>query len=258
MPTPPVIGISGRLDRSHKPPNAPLTAVASSYVRAVTLSGGACLVIPPRLTDEALHATVEALNGLLLSGGGDVATHYYGAQDSGLLSSIDEERDRMEVSLARWALKADIPILGICRGCQVLNVAAGGTLIQDLPSMTKSSIAHSHVASRPMDQVAHTVEIEDGSRLSDVFAPGELAVNSAHHQAIDVPGAGLSIVARAPDGIIEGIEKPEHPFYIGVQWHPEAMLDSHPAMRRLFEALVQAAAMSWPAMYATRPRPTAS
>jgi len=159
---------------------------------------------------------------------------------------VNESRDRAELLLARWALAEQLPLLGICRGNQVLNVAAGGTLLQDIGTHIPGALVHSSVASRPMDRVAHTVELTGGSRLAALFGAGTLAVNSAHHQAVHVVGEPLVVTAYAPDGVVEGIEAPAHPFCLGVQWHPEELLDSLPPMRRLFEALIEAARVRHP------------
>jgi putative glutamine amidotransferase len=236
----PVIGITGRIDQSARPPTLSLVAISPTYVRAVELGGGAPLVIPPHLQEPQLRAIFEHLDGLLLSGGGDVKPTLFGEADSGLLWSVDEQRDRSELALARWALAEALPLLAICRGIQVLNVAAGGTLIQDIPTLVPDALAHSTVTGRPMDTVLHTVTVAANNRLAALVGAGELGVNSAHHQAAKVVGAGLVVTARAPDTVIEGLEAPDHPFCVGVQWHPEAMVESHPLMRRLFEGLTEA------------------
>jgi len=240
MPVP-VIGITGRLDRSARPPNVSVIALSRTYVRAVKLGGGAPAIVMPYLEEAALRAIFNRLDGLLLSGGGDISPALFGEEDSGLLWSTDEQRDRAELKLARWALVEDLPLLGICRGAQMLNVAAGGTLIQDVATQVPNALTHSAVTGRPMASIAHTVEIAESSLLAQVFGAGELDVNSAHHQAAKAIGAKMVVTARAPDGIVEGIEAPEHPFCLGVQWHPEVMVDSYPIMCRLFEALVEAA-----------------
>ncbi len=239
--TRPVIGITGRTDQSARPPNRPLVATVQTYVQAAELGGGAPVVIPPHLAEEKTRAIFEHLDGLILSGGGDVLPALYGEEDGGLLWFVDEQRDRTELALARWALSEDLPLLAICRGIQVLNVAAGGTLVQDIPTQVPDALTHSTVAGRPMATVAHTVEVAAGSRLAALVGAGDLGVNSAHHQAAKAVGAGLAVTARAPDGIIEGLESPTHPFCLGVQWHPEAMVEDHPVMRRLFEGLADSA-----------------
>jgi len=239
---PPIIGVTGHVDQSASLPNLSLFAVGQSYVRAVELAGGVALILPPHLAEDKLRAAFERLDGLLLSGGGDVSPASYDAQDSGLVWRVDERRDRAEITLAQWALAETIPLLAICRGAQVLNVAAGGTLIQDIPTQVSDALTHSApIASRPKSAVAHTVDVTSDSRLATLVGAGELGVNSSHHQAVETLGAGLVITARAPDGIVEGLESPTHAFCLGIQWHPEAMVESSPVMRRLFEGLIEAA-----------------
>lgn len=237
----PVIGVTGRTDQSAPSPSPLLFAIGQTYIQAVKLGGGAPVVIPPHLNEAQLRAIFERLDGLILSGGGDIQPAFFGEQDSGLPYFVDEWRDQAELALARWALAEGLPLLAICRGHQVLNVAAGGTLIQDIPTQFPGALTHSAVAGRSKSSVAHTVEVAAGSLLATLVGAGKLRVNSVHHQAVKVVGAGLVVSARAPDGIIEGLGTPDHPFCVGVQWHPEAMVESQPVMRRLFEGLVEAA-----------------
>jgi putative glutamine amidotransferase len=237
----PVIGITGYADRSARPPNIGIFALARTYVRAVTESGGSPVILPPYLQDSSLRGAFDAIDGLILSGGGDIHPSSFGEPDCGLLWRIDRKRDQAELSLARWALSEGLPVLGICRGIQTLNVAAGGTLIQDIPTQIPDPLTHSSIAGHPLSDIAHAVNIDPGSRLADLVGAGDVGVNSAHHQAAKAPGNGLVAVARAPDGVIEGLEAPAHPFCIGVQWHPEVMVESSPVMGRLFKGLIQAA-----------------
>ncbi len=237
----PVIGVTGRTGQSARPPGLSLISIAPAYLRAVERSGGAPVVIPPHLPEAQLRAAFERLDGLILSGGGDIKPALFGEEDSGLLWFVDEQRDLVELALARWALAEGVPLLAICRGIQVLNVAAGDTLIQDIPTQVPDALSPSTVAGRPVDRVVHTVEVVAGTRLAALVGAGELGVNSAHHQAVKAVGAGLVVTARAPDTVIEGLEAPDHPFCVGVQWHPEVMLESQPLMRCLFEGLVEVA-----------------
>ncbi len=237
----PGIGITGCTYQSARPSNSSLFAISQTYVRAAELGGGAPVIIPPHLEETRLRAIFERLDGLILSGGGDVLPALFGEEDGGLVQFVDERRDRAELALARWALAEGLPLLAICRGLQVLNVAGGGTLIQDIPTHVPEALSHSTVTGRPLAAVAHTVEVAADSRLAALVGAGELGVNSSHHQAARAVGAELVVTARAPDGVIEGLESPAHPFCVGVQWHPEAMVESQPVMRRLFEGLVEAA-----------------
>ena len=237
----PVIGITGRVDESACSPGASIVSTSESYVRAVELGGGAPLIVVPHPDEERLRAAFDRLDGLVLSGGGDISPAHYGEVDSGLLWSVDERRDRAELALAAWALSGGLPVLAICRGIQVLNVAGGGTLVQDVGTQVPGALSHTILAGRPMAAIAHVVEVAENTRLAALFGAGELEVNSAHHQAAKSVGAGLVVTARAPDGVVEGLERPDLPFCVGVQWHPEAMVESRPVMVRLFEGLAQAA-----------------
>jgi putative glutamine amidotransferase len=237
----PIIGITGYADRSARPPNIAIFALASTYVRAVTMGGGTPVIIPPYLEGSALRSAFGGIDGLILSGGGDIHPSSFGEADCGLLWRIDRKRDHAELSLARWALREGLPTLAICRGIQALNVAAGGSLIQDIPTQVPNALTHSSIAGRAVAEIAHTVHVDAGSRLADLIGPGDVGVNSAHHQSVKAVGNGLVVVAQAPDGVIEALEAPARPFCIGIQWHPEVVAESAPIMRRLFEGLVKAA-----------------
>jgi putative glutamine amidotransferase len=237
----PVIGITGYADRSVRPPNIATFALARTYVRAVTMGGGTPVIVPPHLEGSSLRGAFDGIDGLILSGGGDIHPSSFGEADCGLLWRIDRKRDQAELSLARWALSEGLPVLAICRGIQTLNVAAGGTLIQDIPTQIPNALTHSCIAGHPLPDIAHPVTVDPLSRLANLIGAGDLGVNSAHHQAVKAVGDELVAVARAPDGVIEGLESPAHPFCIGVQWHPEVMVESSPPMRCLFQGLIQAA-----------------
>jgi len=239
--SPPVIGITGYADRSARPPNISIFALSRTYVRAVTSADGSPVILPPYLEQRHLRGVFEGLDGLILSGGGDIYPSAFGEADQGLLWRVDRERDQTELSLARWAIAENLPVLAICRGIQVLNVASGGTLVQDIPTHVTDALTHSCVAGRPTPKIAHPVSVEPDTRLATLIGSGRVDVNSAHHQAADVVGDGMVVTARAPDGVIEGLEAPDHPFCVGVQWHPEVMIEVAPPMRRLFEGLVEAA-----------------
>jgi putative glutamine amidotransferase len=237
----PVIGITGYADRSARPPNISTFALSRSYVRAAAAGGGAPVILPPYLERPLLRAAFEVIDGLILSGGGDIHPSSFEEEDQGLLWRVDEKRDQAELSLARWALTDDLPVLAICRGIQVLNVASGGTLTQDIPTCVPNALSHSCVAGRPLPKIAHTVNVAPDTRLASLIGAGQVDVNSAHHQAADVVGDDLVVTARAPDGVIEGLEAADHRFCIGVQWHPEVMVEHTSLMRRLFEGLIEAA-----------------
>ncbi len=215
-----------------------------SYVAALRRAGAAVITIPPAADPELLRPIYNTLSGVLLAGGGDLQPALYRQPDSGLCTGVDAERDLAELMLARWAVEDDLPLLAICRGIQALNVALGGTLIQDIPSQVPGALAHSPGPHQARGEPQHMVELVPGSRLATILGRGRplarLAVNSFHHQAVGEPAPALRMAARAPDGIIEGLESPDRAFVVGVQWHPEEMAAAEPAEQALFAAFVRA------------------
>jgi putative glutamine amidotransferase len=184
---------------------------------------------------------LDAVDALILPGGGDIDPAHYGGMRHDANYGISAERDGFELALARAALaRRDLPILSICRGMQLLNVALGGDLVSHIPDHFGHRVAHRHPELRP---VVHPVRIEPTSRLAAVLGETELSVHSVHHQAVGRLGAGLRAVAWSPDGVVEAVESDRYPFLIGIQWHPElAALDDE--RRRLFEALIDGRADS--------------
>jgi putative glutamine amidotransferase len=203
--------------------------VPADYVRAVERAGGRALLVPP--SDDGVDETLEALHGLIFSGGSDLDPELYGQEAHAETSGVVRDRDTAELALLEAALERDMPVLAICRGSQVLNVARGGDLVQHLPDVVGDE-KHKHTPGTFAD---HDVSLEDGSRLASVL--GERApVKSHHHQGLGKVGEGLRVVAHAEDGTIEAVEDPTRRFALGVLWHPEAGEDA-----RLFEALVREA-----------------
>jgi putative glutamine amidotransferase len=230
-PDHPAIGVTTRrLDTA----GLSLDVTERSYGEALLMAGG-----DPRSLPCPSHAaaplSLADLGGLLLTGGGDVAPSLYRADPSDQTGGVNEERDAWEIELVHRALEAELPILGICRGCQVINVACGGTLFQHLPAISSQP----HLIAQPRDQVAHRIRIRPGSLLAELEDGVSMGVNSIHHQAVHETGRELQATAWAEDGVIEAIEHSSRPV-IGVQWHPENLLQlsSH---RALFQWLVQAA-----------------
>jgi putative glutamine amidotransferase len=224
---------AGTLRRHGEPPHAEM-ALGMTYLRAIEEAGGMPVVLPP-LGDAIAY--LDRLDGVCLSGGPDLDPDVYGAPERHAeLGPTEPGLDAFELELARAADARGLPILGICRGAQALNVARGGTLHQHLPG---------HRQTEPATATTHTVHIEPGSRLADVAGAGRLRVNSFHHQAVDVLGTGLRAVARAADGIVEAIEAPGPRLLLGVQWHAEG-LTAQPRHRALFAELVSAAAAPAP------------
>ena len=231
--TRPVIGITaGFSDDGER------FSLRDDYVHAVEMAGGLPLVLAPgslALVPEML----ARLQGLLLSGGADVDPGLYGEAPHPTVKNVRAERDAFELALARRALDTELPLLAICRGQQVLNVATGGTLVQDIPSQVKGAADHDPAGERW--DAAHEVRILPGTRLRAILGRDQVAVNSFHHQSVKTPGRGVCVSAySAPDDVIEGIELPTHRFAVGVQWHPEAFWDRPNTFQPLFEALVEA------------------
>lgn len=212
----------------------------AQYTRAVERGGGAPVVIPLELGADSLQAIFDRLDGLLLAGGVDVHPDEYGERVERYCGDIDRARDTVELALSRRAIDAKMPVLGICRGVQLLNVAAGGTLYQDIPAQVEGALAHEHVPGAPRHQRTHAIAIDSPSRLAAIFGGPSIDVNSLHHQAVREVAPGFRVVARAPDGVVEAIESTNGAFVVGVQFHPEDLVDD-PRMLRLFEAFVGAA-----------------
>ena len=186
-------------------------------------------------------AIFERVDGILLPGGGDVEPDRYGGRPHATMWDLNPERDHTELFMVRAAAKQGNSLLAICRGIQVLNVALGGTLWEDVASLVPSAIKHRHNTT-PRNYLAHTVTVKPGSTLARCMPDSEIWVNSLHHQAIRDLAAGLVVTGTAPDGLIEAAEVPGHPFALGVQWHPENLIEDDPKMLRLFQGLVDSAA----------------
>ena len=215
-------------------------AVLDTYTKAVLKAGGLPVILPITLADSALvEEYLEMIDGLILTGGADIHPSFYGQIVLERCGEIDEERDRFEVELIHATRARDLPFLGICRGLQVLNVALGGSLYQDLSYRAGTDPTHMNSRERRAEP-AHPVVIAPGSRLAAIIGAGELIVTSTHHQAIRDIAPGLAVSAVAPDGVIEGIEGPGR-FLLAVQWHPERMADRHPEQLALFRSLVESA-----------------
>lgn len=234
----PLIGLTTYHKRS-KDTDVPLYGLMLSYVRAVAGAGGIPLLIPLNVADEDLSDVLARLDGLLLPGGGDIDPRLYGGQPHDLVAEVDDQRDRVELELARLAVSTETPLLAICRGHQVLNVALGGTMYEDVASQMPGAIRHDYGDERT--SLPHTVRLLPGTRLASILARDETPVNSIHHQGLNALAPELIVSALAPDGLVEGVEVPGHPFAVGVQWHPENLLEVQPVMAHLFTSLVQAA-----------------
>jgi len=221
-------------------PKPPRFGINQSYVRALVGAGCAPLLIPLLEDEDRLRAIYERLDGIVFPGGADVAPGEYGEEPVGNLNVVEVPRDRTELTLARWASEGDLPILGICRGQQLLNVALGGSLYQDLRAQGATSVEHSDADGRARTDLVHRVRLDPESRLAQLLDETVVEVNSLHHQAVKRLAGPLRISGRADDGVIEAVESGAHRFLIAVQWHPEE-IDDLPWVRRLFSAFAAAA-----------------
>jgi putative glutamine amidotransferase len=235
---PPVIGITCTDVRREQAP--PRVGQNRSYVDALVQASAAPLLLPHPLDESRLRRLYERLHGLLLPGGLDVDPAGYGEPKHDWCGSTSPSQDQVELALARWAVDDGKPLLAICRGIQVLNVALGGTLYQDIKTQVPGADKHDWYPDYPRDKLAHRVAVTPQTRLAHTLTAASVQVNSMHHQAIKDLAPGLSVTARAPDGIVEGVEAEAHPFALGVQWHPEELVRGDSGARRLFDALVEA------------------
>ena len=207
-------------------------SLPAHYIDAVRRAGGAALLLPP-----GEEYDLDGFDGLVLAGGGDLDPALYGGSPHRTIYMIDPERDRTELKLACRAVDIKLPTLCICRGLQVLNIALGGTLIAHLPDAVGLGLAHRVPPRRP---AWHRIQIEQETRLAAIMGDAPTPGASWHHQAVDRVGEGLHVSARAPDGTIEALELPDHPFLVAVQWHPEITAADQPDHQALFDALIAA------------------
>ncbi len=207
-----------------------------AYVDAIQLAGGLPVLLPPNQPEPS--RILDFVDGLVFSGGGDIDPEIYGGSHHPTIYLVDEERDSFELSLAKAALTANIPTLGICRGMQILNVASGGTLITHVPEVYGETIAHR--LDHPRRPIPHPVQVKPDTRLAQIVGETEVGVVSWHHQAVKTLPNCWQVVANAADGLIEAIEHTLHPWMVALQWHPE-LSPEDPVHQRIFQALVKEA-----------------
>lgn len=213
------------------------------YYEAVAAAGGAPVLIPLLEDTAALRATYDACDGILIPGGVDMDPATYGEAPHDKLGRIDPARDRVELQLTRWAIEDDKPLLGLCRGLQVINVATGGTLFQDIESQLRGAIRHDYFPTYGFERehLSHDVAVRPSSRLRSLVDLDQLPVNSMHHQGVKQLGAGLVACAHSSDGLVEAVESANGHWMVGVQWHPEVFDSHYPHTRDLFRGFVEAA-----------------
>ena len=224
--------------------NLPRVQLNAAYITAVEAPGAAAVPLTPAQGEESIRRVLGVCHGLLLTGGEDVDPARYGQQPHEKLGTVNRPRDRMEVLVLEGALERGLPVLAICRGIQLLNVALGGTLFQDLPSQRAGGVIHEQEA--PINERWHAARVAEDSQLAQVIGATDLFINSFHHQGIDRLAPSLRPVAWSEDGLVEAVESTEHPWVVGVQWHPERGEAETPGDRRhpdqrLFWAFVEAA-----------------
>lgn len=213
-----------------------------AYIDALVQAGGIPVLIPASLKEEAAHCLFLRLDGILFTGGGDIAVDRFNGVSHPRVDGVDKERDSIELALLRTFIEGKKPFLGICRGFQLITVGLGGTLYTHIEDQKPGAQRHDYYPDFPRNYLAHNVKLENGSHLRNIFTENIISVNSLHHQgAKDIPGA-LNATAFAPDGLVEAVELPDHPFGVAVQWHPEWLTDQA-STRRLFRSFVEAASI---------------
>lgn len=228
----PVIGITSAYDYQEN-----RMFVRSGYANAIISAGGLGLAISLSDDENYIKEHLDLFDGFLFVGGPDICASYYGEENLNYGCSLTPERDSMEIKLAQMAINANKPVLGICRGSQLINVAMGGTLYQDIHKQS-DKILNTHSQDAPKWFAVHNAELRENSHLHKIFNSNNVKVNSFHHQAVKLIAEGFEATACAPDGIVEGIEHKSKKFVIGVQWHPELMWEKYPEMLNLFKYFI--------------------
>lgn len=232
--TRPVIGVTPWYDYDNR-----TTYIKNGYCEGINKAGGLAFLIPLTLEEEVLDCIVEKCDGFLISGGPDVDAKHYGEKNLPFNEDISPYRDFLEMYIIKKAIELNKPLLGICRGIQIMNVTMGGTLYQDIHSQIKEKELIKHSQAAPKWYPTHEINIEAGTKLWRIFKKQSIGVNSYHHQAVKDVAPGFIVSSRAEDGIIESIELQNHIFAIGVQWHPELMWQENSEHLKLFEYFVE-------------------
>jgi putative glutamine amidotransferase len=234
---PPIIGITAnRITNSY---DQPLVQLQQAYIDAIAQAGGVPVILPSSLAIGGWETLYSRLDGVLFSGGGDISIERFSGVPHPRVDDVEQDRDSVELSLLHAAVAEGKPFLGICRGCQLINVGLGGTLYTHLPDQLPGSLDHAYPGNL-RKVLVHDVQIEEGSLMASVLDDPIVHVNSHHHQGLKDIAPDLRVSGRAPDGLVEAIELWEHPFGLAVQWHPEWLTDQEPT-RKLFRRFVLAA-----------------
>lgn len=233
----PIIGITTYQGKN--PDDYPTVALMQSYVGAILQAGGVPVLIPSMLAENGWQTLYSKLDGILFTGGGDISLDYFKGDPHARIDGVDLLRDAIELNLFKTAITDSRPFLGICRGAQLMNVALGGTLYTHIPDQLPNALDHSYPG-HMRTALVHEVRVEEGTHIAEILGEPILKVNSLHHQGLKDIAPGLRIAGYAPDGLVEAIELPDHPFGMAVQWHPEWLTDQ-PSTRNLFRKFVEAA-----------------
>jgi putative glutamine amidotransferase len=210
-----------------------------AYIHAVMQAGGVPVLIPSMLYADGWDALYARLDGILFSGGGDIAIEHFAGTPHPRVYDVEPERDAIELNLIKASVADGKPFLGICRGCQLVNVGLGGTLYTHLPDQLPGALDHAYPG-HLRTTLVHQVKLEEGTLIAEIFGEPIIRVNSLHHQGVKDLAPSLRVAGYAPDGLIEALELPDHPFGVAVQWHPEWLTDQA-CTRNLFKKFVEAA-----------------
>jgi putative glutamine amidotransferase len=218
----PLIGIT--TNQSTNVYGQPTIMLMQSYVKAVMQAGGVPVLIPSLIAADGWEAAYSRLDGILFSGGGDISLDFFHGAPHPRIDDVDLERDAVEIKLLQTAASDGKPFLGICRGCQALNVALGGTLYTHIPDQLPHALDHDYPGNK-RTVLVHEVKIEEGTRMAGIYGEPIIRVNSLHHQGLKEIAPALRVAGHSPDGLVEAVELSEHPFGLAVQWHPEWLTD---------------------------------
>lgn len=232
----PIIGITAGKEKSDT--NIQKITLIDKYVEAILHAGGIPLIIPAVTSKDLISSIFQKIDGVLLTGGGDIETLRYNGENHPRVYGVDVERDQLEIDLVLSAVTNKKPLLGICRGIQIINVALGGDLYSDISDQRENSLRHDWFPDYPRDMLAHEVLALNNSRLHEITGCDQMKVNSLHHQGIRSIAPGLTATAFAEDGIIEAVEMDDHPFFLGVQWHPEWIYNQN-TTKQIFKTFIQ-------------------
>lgn len=232
----PIIGITTNQAKNSN--DQPVVVITQAYLNSVIQAGGIPVLLPSIIPGDGWKTLYSRLDGILFTGGGDISLDFFEGDPHPRIDDVDLERDRIELYFLESAISDGKPFLGICRGCQLVNVGLGGTLYTHIPDQLPNALDHDYPGNM-RTVLVHDVKIEEGTRLAEVLGEPIVKVNSHHHQGLRKIGKGLRVTGYSPDGLVEAIELPDHPYGLAVQWHPEWLTDQQPT-RNLFKTFIDA------------------